>query len=499
MARRKKNNFIKGLLMGCIYIALSIAIVAFIMSILPKNMQDVTIGSLGTDISDSLFITQPDTHGDDNQEDTHPTLEPTSIPTEETQTAPEPTTVLSIPETPSQNDPLLPTSEPETQDDTVQNDVLPTTVGNAETDDTMADAMSDEPEDPDWIADDIDAQTEENADETLVSFARRSTITISAAGDCTLGGDTTNGSFNRFKKAFDTNGEGYFFENVKDIFSADDLTIVNCEGALTKTTSRKDKTFSFRGDPVFTKIFQEGSVELVSLDNNHSQDYYSQGTADTKKVLNYLDIGYAGLGESYTTTIKGVKIGFLSYRIWEMSVEGMRTDIQTLKQDCDLVIVAFHWGEEKVGKASKQQIKLGHAAVDEGADLVIGHHPHVVGSMELYKGKYIVYSLGNFCFGGNSNPNDKDTFIFQQTFNFENGEITDTQINLIPCSISSTDKNNNYQPTPIPYDEGGRSIIKRIYKLSQQFAETETEPDWATILAQYENGGEEASDDVDVG
>ena len=84
------------------------------------------------------------------------------------------------------------------------------------------------------------------------------------------------------------------------------------------------------------------------------------------------------------------------------------------------------------------QVRYGRALIDAGADLVLGSHPHVVGGLEQYKGKYIVYSLGNFCFGGNSNPDDKDTIIFQQTFNVTGaGEVTDGGINIIPCSISS--------------------------------------------------------------
>ena len=107
------------------------------------------------------------------------------------------------------------------------------------------------------------------------------------------------------------------------------------------------------------------------------------------------------------------------------------------------------------------QKELAHAAVDQGADLVIGHHPHVLQGIEKYNGRNIVYSLGNFCFGGNSYPSDMDTIIFQQTFTFEGGEQKEDDVtNIIPCRISSADGYNNYQPTPAEGEEADRILQK---------------------------------------
>ena len=112
----------------------------------------------------------------------------------------------------------------------------------------------------------------------------------------------------------------------------------------------------------------------------------------------------------------------------------------------------------------------GHIAVDEGADLVIGSHPHVIQGYEKYNGRYIVYSLGNFCFGGNPNPSDKDCMIFQQTFTVTGNDVaTDDNINVIPCSISSVSNSNNYQPTPATGDEKTR-IEAKIKKSSDSIA-----------------------------
>lgn len=127
-------------------------------------------------------------------------------------------------------------------------------------------------------------------------------------------------------------------------------------------------------------------------------------------------------------------------------------------------------GTEKETVPDETQIQLGHIAVDEGADLVIGSHPHVIQGYEKYNGRYIVYSLGNFCFGGNPNPSDKDCMIFQQTFTVTGNDVaTDDNINVIPCSISSVSNSNNYQPTPATGDEKTR-IEAKIKKSSDSIA-----------------------------
>lgn len=133
-----------------------------------------------------------------------------------------------------------------------------------------------------------------------------------------------------------------------------------------------------------------------------------------------------------------------------------------------MIITVFHWGSERETVPDSNQIALAHAAVNYGADLVVGHHPHVLQGIEEYRGKYIVYSLANFCFGGNSAPSDMDTMIFQQTFTIRNGEVlADENINIIPCSISSASGYNNYQPTPAEGSEAER-ILQKIESLSEQ-------------------------------
>ena len=297
-------------------------------------------------------------------------------------------------------------------------------------------------------------------------------ITISLVGDCTLGTDEAfayDTSLNAYQLY---RGSDYFLQNVKTIFAEDDLTIINMEGPLTESTERNGEKFAFKGAPGFVDILSGSSVEAANLANNHSHDYGEQGFEDTKRILSDAGITAFGYDETALITIKGIKIGLVG--IYELHDHLERTrqlkdNIAKVKQEgADLIITIFHWGNERETVPDSNQLELGHIAIDYGADLVAGHHPHVLQGIEEYRGKYIVYSLGNFCFGGNSAPDDMDTMIFQQTFTIQSGEVlTDENITLIPCSISSETGFNNYQPTPAEGSEAER-ILQKIDERSAQ-------------------------------
>lgn len=279
-------------------------------------------------------------------------------------------------------------------------------------------------------------------------------VTISATGDCTLGTDEFFDWSTSLPAKYDETGDfGYFFRNVKPIFEADDLTIINFEGTLTNSDDRQDKQFAFKADPSFAKIVTEGAVEAANLANNHSKDYGEQSYTDTIDNLEAEGITTFGYDRTAVMDVKGVKVGLLGTYVLAEGIEvkdSMIANINALKeQGADLIIASFHWGNEKEYQPDEVQKELAHAAVDNGADLVIGHHPHVLQGIEVYNGKNILYSMGNFCFGGNSAPSDMNTMIFQQTFTFKDGKLSEDNVtNVIPCSISSADGYNNYQPTP---------------------------------------------------
>lgn len=286
-------------------------------------------------------------------------------------------------------------------------------------------------------------------------------LTLSVVGDCTLGTDETFDYDTSLNACYDNNGKDYFFKNVKSIFEADDLTIANFEGTLTDSDAREDKTFAFKAPAEYAQILTSGSVEAVNTANNHSHDYGEQSYTDTLTALDNAGITHFGYDDTAVMDIKGVKVGLVG--IYELKdhlgrEQQLKDNIAKVKADgAELVIVIFHWGNESETVPDTNQMTLGRLAIDEGADLVCGHHPHVLQGIETYKGKNIVYSLGNFCFGGNSSPSDMDTMIFQQTFTItSDGVQADNVTNIIPCSISSADGYNNYQPTPATGDEATR-------------------------------------------
>jgi len=292
------------------------------------------------------------------------------------------------------------------------------------------------------------------------------TITISAAGDVTLGRDLSfqyNGSFDHEFEA-QNNDYGYFFRNVKEIFEKDDITIVNLETTLTTATKAAEKKFRFIADPSYVDIIKEGDIEAVSIANNHTMDYLQQGYDDTLSALDQADIGYFGYEHQYITEVRGIKVGILGYTGWAVSEdqkETIKQAIDGLKEEgASIVIVMFHWGIEREYSSYSVQQDIAHFTIDSGADLVLGSHPHVLQDVEEYKGKKIVYSLGNFCFGGNKNPEDKDSMILVHKFNFKDGELITEESEIIPCSISSVKSRNNYQPTPLEGEEKERVLQK---------------------------------------
>ena len=291
-------------------------------------------------------------------------------------------------------------------------------------------------------------------------------ITISAAGDCTLGVDSRyNNTFNYY---YNQNGAAYFLKKVKPIFSKDDVTIVNFEGTLTNSATRANKTFTFKGPSFYTSILKKGSVEVVNLANNHTMDFGTTGYYDTKKALENSKIKYCHNEIIAYKTVKGVKIAFIGFnRLNGVSEQQIKDTIRTAKKKkASIIIVSFHWGIERDYYPDATQKTLGHCAIDNGASLVLGHHPHVLQGIEKYKNRYIVYSLGNFCFGGNTNPSDKDTMIFQQTFYVKNKKLLKKKdVKVIPCSLSSTNYTNNYQPIPLKGENKYR-LIRKINQLS---------------------------------
>ncbi len=340
----------------------------------------------------------------------------------------------------------------------------------------------------------------QNTDSSNATVSSPVSLTLSVVGDCTLGTDETFDYDTSLNAYYENYGADYFLQNVKDIFSTDDLTIANFEGTLTDSDEREDKTFAFKAPASYASILTGGSVEAVNTANNHSHDYGDQSFNDTLAALDDAGIVHFGYDETAVMDVKGIKVGLVGiYELYDHleREQQLKDNIAKVKADgAQLIVVIFHWGNETETVPDSNQTTLGRIAIDEGADLVCGHHPHVLQGIETYKGRNIVYSLGNFCFGGNSSPSDMDTMIYQQTFTIDaDGVKKDNVTNIIPCSISSAayDGYNNYQPTPAKGDEATR-ILGKINERSSWISTAEG----STFTAKYNSNNDSQSSSADT-
>ena len=340
----------------------------------------------------------------------------------------------------------------------------------------------------------------QNTDSSNATVSSPVSLTLSVVGDCTLGTDETFDYDTSLNAYYENYGADYFLQNVKDIFSADDLTIANFEGTLTDSDEREDKTFAFKAPASYASILTGGSVEAVNTANNHSHDYGDQSFDDTLAALDDTGIVHFGYDETAVMDVKGIKVGLVGiYELYDHleREQQLKDNIAKVKADgAQLIVVIFHWGNETETVPDSNQTTLGRIAIDEGADLVCGHHPHVLQGIETYKDRNIVYSLGNFCFGGNSSPSDMDTMIYQQTFTIDaDGVKKDNVTNIIPCSISSAayDGYNNYQPTPAEGDEATR-ILGKINERSSWISTAEG----STFTAKYNSNNDSQSSSADT-
>lgn len=314
------------------------------------------------------------------------------------------------------------------------------------------------------------------------------TVSISALGDVALGQDHRFKPGDSFDYVFDKiKGDyGYFFSNVRDILSKDDLTIANLETTLSNETAKAEKydygnNYWFNGKPEYANILKAGSVEIADLANNHTYDYGQNGFDATGKALDNVGVDYFGYKKVLYKDVKGIRIGMAGFNQLGEYEQGLdmtkfkkdvSDTIKKMRSESDLVIVSFHWGKEYQYKQNALQTELAHLSVDDGADLVIGGHPHVLQPIEKYKGKYIAYSLGNFCFGGTKTPRDYDTAIFQQSFTFDSDKVLQPvpEPRIIPCSVSSKSGLNDYKPAIATGEQSKRVFEKLAFtpKLSEE-------------------------------
>ena len=326
-----------------------------------------------------------------------------------------------------------------------------------------------------------------------VMAAAETTITITFAGDVTLGGeDYLRSDPASFASVYQEKGPEYFLANFADFFAEDDLTVVNLEGVLTdndelehmdkgKGTSAGDG-YWFRGRTEYVKVLTSASVEAVSLANNHTMDYGPVGIRDTIATLDGAGIEWFGTRDKHADETEkfffyekdGVTVAFVSL-YWEDYLQGnpdgcgawLSKEIDNLKKSgqADAVVAILHGGQEYGRHRTRPQTVFTAMAMKAGADLVICHHAHVVMGMDVIGNRSAVYSLGNFCFGGNRNayqltPRKKTAaqdaapaLVVRAVLTFDDeGNYAGQQLSLYPVQTTSVDRNggseqpNDYQP-----------------------------------------------------
>ena len=300
-------------------------------------------------------------------------------------------------------------------------------------------------------------------------------FTISLVGDCTLEG-------NRFQSLCGDD-MGYPFENVREYFENDDATIANLECNFSDALLSSGSLFHFKAPTENADMLVSGGIDFVTTANNHIMDYGQRGLDDTLSALDERGIAYGIDGQSVVfTTESGLKLGiYCGYGGFMISETQIKEAIDKLKADgAEYIICALHWGVEGAYRPNAYQKNLAHAAIDAGADLVYGSHPHVLQPAEEYGGGLILYSLGNFSFGGNSFPRDYDSVIVQLTLcRNADGGVSLEACDYIPCSISGSDENNDFRPTP--YKKGSKEFERTMSKLDGSFTGADLEVDYSFL------------------
>ena len=288
------------------------------------------------------------------------------------------------------------------------------------------------------------------------------TIDMSFVGDCLLATEANQSYRGSFAWYASQEEASYFLEKVLDIFSADDFTVVNLENVLTdRPLEVKEKTttpaYWFKGPTRNAEILTAGSVEAVSLANNHTGDYGAKGKADTIAAVQGAGLPYGTNEETIYLEKNGFTVAVICNGLWN---EGQAAQIVRRIKDAsersDYQIVFYHGGKESTHTPEDWKIRASRRLVDAGADLVLGNHPHVLQPVEVYKGVNIVYSLGNFCYGGHRRPENR-TIIYKLVLTVCDGQVTEEATEIIPCYVYTGDV-NNWQPAPIT-DEAERQKV----------------------------------------
>jgi len=257
----------------------------------------------------------------------------------------------------------------------------------------------------------------------------------------------------------------YFLKNAAPYFMSDDFTVVNLENvlsdrALGAASKPNPPSYWFKSKTSNTEILTSSSVECVSVVNNHSRDYGLEGYKDTVAALEKAGLEYGTEDKTVYLEKNGFKIALICCFLWNNgNTGGIIKRIKDAETQSDFQIVFFHGGKEAEHTPEKWKIDACHTLVDNGADAIIGAHPHVLQRAESYNGAKIVYSLGNFCFGGNRSPENR-TVIYRLTIAVNPADNSFSQsAEIIPFYVF-TGSANNYQPDIIKDSAEAEKVVE---------------------------------------
>ncbi len=237
------------------------------------------------------------------------------------------------------------------------------------------------------------------------------------------------------------------FEKTADILKSADITLINLETPLLDECPPTSTGMVFCGGSHNALGLTFAGVDVVNLANNHMFNYGKNGFEATKRILSESNIQYSGYESDSVIDVRGMRFGFLGYEDFSQKPENfIKTDIEKLQQRADVIVVSFHWGVEYTHIPTKRQMYLGHLAIDSGADMVVGNHPHWIQPVEIYKHKPIIYAQGNFVFDQMWSEETRHGYIAKMTFvGKEFGDIEFIPIKIMdygqPMVLDGEEKN----------------------------------------------------------
>ena len=296
------------------------------------------------------------------------------------------------------------------------------------------------------------------------------TLTISFIGDCSIGDSFRSRNFERgYAKTVDRNGFDWPFSLVRSYLDADDMTVANLEVVFTTRKKQANKDMNLIADPKYVQVLMHSGVDVLNTANNHCFDFLKAGYQESMKTLDEAGIPYFGtispgsanmVDKILAYDVKGIKIGFVGFTYPQAGdIDRIAQRIQNLRdQGCSLVIVSLHWGRELHATPSDGQYAYAQKILDAGADVLYGHHPHILQPVHFYKGKPIFYSLGNFTFGtmGRADP---DTGIFQLSYRLTKDGPELANFKVIPCR---TQGSGDYRPYELAEETERQAMLKKL-------------------------------------